>query len=186
MGRIFAFLLFSIVSFSAFAQIATVQALHTDQSMVTHLILPFRISNANVQGYEVLLRSRDGSCGYMKDPFIKENLLVKCLRPDQFWMQITLTTDVGVQVLDYGPVSVIAPGSGVVVGGPNPSDPQYTLGQNLFTSNCASCHSKNGGLRPIPGRTAAQITTAINTVSAMRTIVLTQAEKEAIAYYLGK
>lgn len=185
MKRLFVLILLSLLSQTVAAQTATVQALHTDQSLVTHMILPFRISNANVQGYEVLLRSRDGSCGYMKDPFIKENLLVKCLRPDQFWMQITLTTDVGVQVLDYGPVSVIAPGSGVVVG-PNPTDPQYTLGQNLFTSNCASCHSKDGALRPIPGRTAAQITGAINTVSAMRTIVLTQAEKEAIAYYLGK
>lgn len=185
MRKLYVGLLLMIFPLSALSQSATVRALHTNQSMVTHMLLPFRITGVNVQSTSVMLRSTQGSCGVMQDPFIKENLLVKCLEPDQFWMQLTVRTDVGTQVVDYGPVSVIAPGGGVVVG-PNPGDPRLVLGLNLFNANCASCHSKNGALRPIAGRTAAEITAAISSVSAMRTIVLSASEKDAIAYYLGK
>lgn len=172
------------LSHQAQAQTPQIEPLNDVDTMVTHLAIPFHITGVTVKDRTASIQSTAGSCKVMLDPFRVDNFLVKCLKPDSFTVQLWIQTATGQHQMSYGPVTVSLITDQTVVT-PEPQDPRFAQGQQLFNALCASCHSKDGALRPLQGQTAAQISTAISTVGQMSGIVLTNNEKDAIAFYLG-
>lgn len=184
-------MLFAIASLFSFlfslqvhAQTPSIAPLNDADTLVTHVAIPFHISGVTVKERTASIQSTAGSCKVMLDPFYSANFLVKCMKPDQFSVQVWVRSASGEHRINYGPVTVTLITDQTVVT-PEPQDPRFAQGQQLFSALCTSCHSKDGTTLPLQGKTAADITQAINSVSAMRTISLTAAEKDAIAFYLG-
>lgn len=173
-----------LLSVFAQAQTPSIVSLNDADTLVTHVALPFHIAGVTVKERTASVQSTSGSCKVMLDPFYVTNFLVKCTKADQFSVQVWVRSSVGEHRINYGPVTVALITDQTVVT-PEPQDPRFAQGQQLFNALCTSCHTKDGTQLPLQGKTAADITQAISTVSAMRSISLTTAEKDAIAFYLG-
>lgn len=164
----------------AFAQTPVVTSLNETSALVSHISIPFRVSNVTVQEMTTTVTSANNSCRAMNDPFLKQNFFVKCLLADQFHVRIWMKTASGENIINYGPVNVSLITDQTVVT-PEPEDPRVVQGQSLFLALCSSCHSKGPNFKP----TATDITSAISRIGVMRSISLTAAEKSAIEYYLS-
>ena len=69
---------------------------------------------------------------------------------------------------------------------PNPCSAAEPDGTTLYSNNCATCHGSDGSGPPnITGKTAAELTTGLESASHGGVAELTEAEISAIATFLG-
>ncbi len=90
----------------------------------------------------------------------------------------------GLKSLSPDQIQAIATVLGQQTPTPTPTPPPSTNGASLYASYCASCHGALASSSKM-GRTASQITNALNTVGAMSGINLTSAQISAIATALA-
>lgn len=168
--QISALILVAAISLHAlFAEASvSVSALTRNDSMRTHLAMPFRVkdsSGKNVQVLQVTIKDATGSCSALVDPHIPSNFFVKCLQPTSMQLVISASSDGKVFNIQYSGLQVIELDSEGEIVAPvdKPSD-LYLEGKKWFNytltgkgESCAACHTPSGK----SNRSAAEISASV-------------------------
>lgn len=177
---LFALIITAFVTTNVQAQTAdgglNVQNLFESSAWVPGLNLPFR-TTGRVLSVQVELDPAlpAADCRVMRDPFIPEIFLLKCLSEARVWLNFQWINAANeVRTVHYGPIAVAGPGrlTRVTVR----PDSELDIGKKLFTTSlsnggwgCVSCHYAGGSARVLKGPTitSAQLKNAFATNPAM-------------------
>ena len=161
---------------------------YDQNSRIPGALIPFRLvtslPNASVQSVTITAPI-DKDCRVMLDPFINTSFLLKCAVPANVQMTVRVVSGLSVYDINYGPVSVTAPFSNVVVvpPGPGPAEnPDVLAGRQLFYAYCNRCHLATQK----PDRKVAQMRNALQNVNDMKSMnsVLKDTDLKKIEIYL--
>jgi len=188
-----------LLSLSAQAENVSLIPIFSTANWIAGLNIPLRVSGLEVVpsaliSFEVVSGSlKTEDCRFMQDPYIPQNFLLKCVSDGTISIRVILKTASTLQPngnpiqLNYGPL-VIKKIAGLKLpspggGGGGEIDPDLIAGQELFTSNCLSCHTKTAK----QGRSSAQITDAITAnMGGMGTLTgLTSLQINQISKYIN-
>lgn len=176
----------------------SVSSLTRNDSLRTHLAMPFRAMDSGgkaVQVLQVTIKEATGSCSALVDPHISSNFFVKCLKPTSMQLLISASVEGKVFNLQYSGIPVIELDSeGEVVAPVDQPSALYIEGRKWFNytvsgkgESCATCHNPSSKA----DRTAAEISASvINKPGRMgesyfsKNGGLTPAQANAIAEYL--
>ncbi|MBN8538368.1 MAG: hypothetical protein J0M15_15045 [Deltaproteobacteria bacterium] len=201
---------FMTVSISLAEDFRGIVSLLKSSNWIAGLNIPLRVSGIDFSAKpsvfaEVVpgtLSSRD--CKVLRDPFIPENFLLRCLKEGSVSLRFTVSSASGSgMILNYGPLNIVkldglkTPDSSSGGGSDNPGgggggNPDVLAGGQLFTTYCISCHTnKSSFLSRYPSSSTA-IDAAINSpvqgvaIPAMTYLAssLTKSQIDQISSYL--
>lgn len=187
------------IAATALAETITIKPLLPSGNWIAGLNVPLQILGIpSSSDFRIKTELQSGTidasqCQIMRDPFLPQNFLLRCLKPGTISLKITLNyatiQDPYAQetVMNYGPMTINKL-DGLKIPDDstnNGSDPTIAQGMALYGTYCISCHSIASSKKD---RTANQIWAAIyggeSQMLGLQGIV-TQAEVEKIATYLN-
>lgn len=184
-----------LVQLSAQAEGVVIVPLLNTSNWIAGLNIPFRVTGISLlSATPVLTEVVAGTigvsdCKVMRDPFIPENFLLRCLKSGTVSLKLTInpaTTEnpyAQTTVLKYGPLTIQKLDGLKIPDKSEGTDPDVIAGQQLFAAHCVECHTKSSKA----GRTGEAIWNAIQNVGSMRKaslLSLTRSQLDQVSIYM--
>lgn len=186
-------------SFSAKAADLSVMPLFDEDTVRTHLSIPFKIKNGDlrVDSIENVTFKDNTDCRSLIDFINKNSFLIKCTKEGPITLLITVKSGSATKGFSYGPITIkkISDSGSVNDGGGTAPDQEWVLGQTLYyksegsKKSCSDCHDNPAGIK---GRvsTAAALKNSIVSSNTMKNEsiwsikALTDAELNALIKFI--
>lgn len=179
------------LSFPAQAADLSITPLNDNNSIRTHIAIPFSTKTASgtggLQKVQVLNKS---SCKTLIDPYIASNFFLKCSQAESVSLKVTYASRGSSFTITYGPINVRnLSDDGTVVGDDSAPSAEWLLGQTLWSKTtagrmaCASCHGSAASKASAISTTSLNAAYA-NTIMSTQAITLTDDEKKAVITFV--
>ena len=187
MIRVVLSLLF-ITGFAAKAQ--SVAPLFPVDAYLTNVAVPFEVKGTQASDIVKIVSlspvANTGSCKSLIDPYRPQIFHVRCTKGGSVIYKVAYQRNGVLEAMTLPSISVTAPTGNVINPDPGPEDPtedpDIARGRTLADSYCVGCHHTHQQLR---GRTATQITNAINKFAEMGHLKsLTTTQRNQISKFL--
>jgi hypothetical protein len=172
----------------AAADTLAVESLFEQKSRIPTVLIPLKIKGDAIDAggtvFDVAVSAtNDADCRVMKDPFVANVHLLKCLSESDVTLTFKVAQGGKIHQLVYGPLHVKLPEGDFKIVPPKPGAEDILAGTQIYNVYCISCHNPP---RLKAGRTAAQIRGALGSQPEMKPFnsSLSDADLKKIEAYL--